>query len=175
MAARKKKAAKKKPAARRAAKKSTKKSAKKSTTKSTKGAAKKSAPARRVPETLRFRSVSPGLTVGDIQKSIAWYRDVAAFHVGELWKGPDGTVRGAEVMAGAARFFLGQDDWAQGRDRKKGVGFRLHLTTAQSVDEIAKGIKQRGGKLDTEPADTPWGTRAFQMTDPDGFKLTISS
>jgi uncharacterized glyoxalase superfamily protein PhnB len=129
---------------------------------------------RRTPETLRFRSVSPSLTVGDLEKSIAWYRDVAAFHVGELWR-EGGEVRGAEVMAGAARFFLGQDDWAKGRDRKKGEGFRLHLTTAQNVDEMAAGIKRRGGKLDSEPTDMPWGTRAFTLTDPDGFKLTISS
>jgi uncharacterized glyoxalase superfamily protein PhnB len=163
MAARKKKAA---------AKKKKRSAAKRPVAKKS---ARKSAPKRRTPETLRVRSVSPGLTVGDLQKSLAWYRDVAGFHVGEMWKGPDGAVRGAEVMAGAARFFLGQDDWAKGRDRKKGEGFRLNLTTAQSVDEIAAGIKQRGGKLDSEPADMPWGTRAFALTDPDGFKLTISS
>jgi uncharacterized glyoxalase superfamily protein PhnB len=163
MAARKK-AAKKKGSAKKTSKRPT-----------AKKAAKKATPKRRFPETLRFRSVSPGLTVADLQKSLAWYRDVAAFHVGELWKGPDGGVRGAEVMAGAARFFLGQDDWAKGRDRKKGEGVRLHLTTAHNVDEIAKGIKQRGGKLDSEPEDMPWGTRAFSLTDPDGFKLTIST
>jgi uncharacterized glyoxalase superfamily protein PhnB len=173
MAARKK-ASKKKPAARKASKKSAAKrpTAKRAARK--KSAAKKTALQRRMPETLRFRSVSAGLTVGDLQKSIAWYRDVAGF-VGELWRGDNGEVRGAEVMAGAARFYLGQDDWAKGRDRKKGEGLRLHLTTAQSVDEIAAGIKQRGGKLDSEPADMPWGTRAFALTDPDGFKLTISS
>jgi len=169
MAARKK-AAKKKPAAKKAARKSA------SRRPAAKKAAKKRAAAKRQrPEKLRVRSVSAGLTVNDLQKSLAWYRDVAGFHVGELWKGPDGTVRGAEIMAGAARFFLGQDDWAKGRDRKKGEGLRLHLTTAQSVDEIAAGIKQRGGKLDSEPADMPWGTRAFALSDPDGFKLTISS
>ena len=170
MAARKK-ASKKKPAAKKASRKSASKrpAAKKS-------AKKKSAkPGRRSPETLRVRSVSPGFTVGDLQKSIAWYRDVAGFHVGEMWKGPDGAVRGAEVMAGAARFFLGQDDWAKGRDRKKGEGFRLNLQTAQDVDQIAAGIKQRGGKLDSEPENMPWGARAFALTDPDGFKLTISS
>jgi len=161
----------KRPTARKAAPKRS--AAKKSAAK--KSAAKKTAlPKRRTPETLRFRSVSAGLTVGDLQKSIAWYRDVAGFYVGELWR-ENGEVRGAEVMAGAARFYLGQDDWAKGRDRKKGEGMRLNLTTAQSVDEIAAGIKQRGGKLDSEPADMPWGTRAFALTDPDGFKLTISS
>lgn len=173
MAARKK-TTKKKPAARA----SSRAAAKRTTAKR---AATKKAPAkrtgmseRRMPETLRFRSVSPGLTVDDLQKSIAWYRDVAGFHVGELWR-EDGKVRGAEVMAGAARFYLGQDDWAKGRDRKKGEGLRLHLTTAQDVDEIATGITQRGGKLDSEPADMPWGTRAFALSDPDGYKLTISS
>ena len=178
MAARKKagmkKPARRKPTAKKAAKKAARKAAPKrpSAKKSTKKAA---AANRRSSETLRFRSVSPGLTVNDLQKSIAWYRDVAGFHVGEMWKGPDGAVRGAEIMAGAARFFLGQDDWAKGRDRKKGEGFRLNLSTAQSVDQIAAGIKQRGGKLDSEPADMPWGSRAFSLTDPDGFKLTISS
>jgi uncharacterized glyoxalase superfamily protein PhnB len=174
-------AARNKTARKKPAKKTTKKAAsrrptaRKAVKKSAKKGAKRSAPKRRLPETLRFRSVSPGLTVNDLQKSIAWYRDVAGFYVGEMWKAPDGTVRGAEIMAGAARFYLGQDDWAKGRDRKKGEGFRLNLTTAQSVDEIATGIKQRGGKLDSEPADMPWGSRAFALTDPDGFKLTISS
>ena len=175
MAARKK-ATKKKPAAKRITAKRT--TAKRAATKNAapkKAAAKKTRMSeRRMPETLRFRGVSPGLTVDDLQKSIAWYRDVAGFHVGELWR-EDGEVRGAEVMAGAARFYLGQDDWAKGRDRKKGEGLRLHLTTAQDVDEIATGIKQRGGKLDSEPADMPWGTRAFALSDPDGYKLTISS
>jgi uncharacterized glyoxalase superfamily protein PhnB len=175
MAARKK-GSRKKPAAKKASRKSAanRPTAKKSARK--RSATRKAAlPKRRTPETLRFRSVSAGLTVGDLQKSIAWYRDVAGFYVGELWRGDNGEVRGAEVMAGAARFFLGQDDWAKGRDRKKGEGMRLHLTTAQNVDEIAAGIKQRGGKLDSEPADMPWGTRAFALTDPDGFKLTIST
>jgi uncharacterized glyoxalase superfamily protein PhnB len=172
-------AARKKTSRRKPAKKGSRKAAaKRPTAKKAapkKSAAKKAAlPKRRTPETLRFRSVSAGLTVGDLHKSIAWYRDVAGFYVGELWR-ENGEVRGAEVMAGAARFYLGQDDWAKGRDRKKGEGMRLHLTTAQNVDEIAAGIKQRGGKLDSEPADMPWGTRAFALTDPDGFKLTISS
>jgi uncharacterized glyoxalase superfamily protein PhnB len=29
--------------------------------------------------------------------------------------------------------------------------------------------------LDAEPHDTPWGSRAFEVTDPSGFKLTIST
>lgn len=131
-------------------------------------------PERRTSETLRLRSVSPALTVGDIQASVRWYRDVLGFHLEEEWR-RDGKLAGASLLAGAARFFLSQDDWAKGRDRKKGEGLRLHLATAQDVDRIAARVKAKGGKLASEPSDTPWGTRAFSIVDPDGFKLTISS
>ncbi len=143
--------------------------------------AKKAAPvaktiraSRKSPETLRLRRVTPGFTVGDLHKSIAWYRDVLGCVVGETWE-RDGKVTGVELLAGAARFYIGQDDWAKGRDRKKGEGCRLHLATAQNVDQIAANIEKQGGKLDAPPATMPWGTRQFSVTDPDGFKLTISS
>lgn len=133
-------------------------------------------PKRQQPETLRARGLSVGLTVGDIHKSIAWWRDVVGFFVEEEWK-HEGKVMGASMLAGSARVVIGQDDWAKGRDRKKGEGFRLHLSTTQDVDEVAARIKANGGKLDSEPADMPWGEgiRAFSLTDPDGFKITIAS
>ena len=129
---------------------------------------------RRTPETLRIRSVSPALTVSDLQASLTWYRDVVGFVVGDEWK-HEGKLMGVSLKAGAAQLYLNQDDGAKGRDRKKGEGFRLHLSTVQDVDRLAADIKQRGGALDSEPADMPWGGRAFSLTDPDGFRLTISS
>jgi uncharacterized glyoxalase superfamily protein PhnB len=50
----------------------------------------------------------------------------------------------------------------------------LQLTTAQNIDELARRVRERGGTLDTEPADV-WGARVFRLRDPDGFKLVISS
>jgi uncharacterized glyoxalase superfamily protein PhnB len=126
------------------------------------------------PETLRLRSISAGITVNDLQKSIAWYRDVVGFVIGEKWD-RDGELTGLELLAGATRLKIGQDDWAKGKDRKKGLGMRLHLSTAQDIDELAAAIKERGGTLATEPTDMPWGTRAFDLVDPDGIALTISS
>ncbi len=126
------------------------------------------------PEALPLRSISPALTVGDIEASLAWYRDVVGFHVEETWE-REGTLRGVSLVAGTAHVFLAQDDWARGRDRLKGEGWRLHLTLAGDVDEVARGIEARGGTLDSPPADVPWGARAFDLVDPDGFKLTISA
>lgn len=129
---------------------------------------------RGTPETLRLRSITPALTVADLDASLAWYGDVVGFLIGEKWE-RDGKVVGAELIAGGTRMVLSQDDWSKGKDRSKGQGFRLHLATAQDVDELAAAIQERGGKLASEPADMPWGNRAFDLVDPDGFSLTISS
>ena len=124
-------------------------------------------------EKLNVRSVSPSFTVSDVEKSLAWYRDVLGFEVGKRWE-DGGKLMGAELSAGPTVFMIGQDDWKKGRDREKGVGFRLYCDTDQDVDELAKGIKARGGKITDGPKDQEWGARAFSVEDPDGFKITIA-
>jgi uncharacterized glyoxalase superfamily protein PhnB len=125
-------------------------------------------------ETLKMSTASPGFTVNDLEKSLAWYRDVLGFVVEERWE-QEGKLMGVSLQAGSVGFMIGQDDWKKGRDRKKGEGFRLYCTTTQDVDVLAKRIVARGGKLDQAPHDQPWGTRDFALTDPDGFKITIGA
>ena len=79
------------------------------------------------------------------------------------------------VKAGDVRILLNQDDGKRGWDRVKGEGFSLMLTTAQDIDQVAMRIKGKGGTLETEPADMPWGVRMFRLRDPDGYKIAISS
>lgn len=126
------------------------------------------------PETLRLRSASPGLTVNDLEKSLAWYRDVLGFTVKDQWE-HDGKLAGVELVAGSVVFMLSQDDWKKGRDRVKGQGFCIYCTTVQDVDRFARQIKARGGTLLQEPRDEPWGIRDFAVADPDGFKITIGA
>src|SRR5882762_4547874 len=128
--------------------------------------------ARRQPETLRLRGISPSFTATDLQRSIAFYRDVLGFVVGDEWR-ENGTLAGCEIHAGAVTFMLGQDDFKKGRDREKGLGTRVWCHTAQDLDKVAADIKARGGVLDQEPQDMSWGDRVFMITDPDGFKLTF--
>lgn len=126
-------------------------------------------------KSLNLSSVAPGVTVRDIHRSLAWYCDVLGFKVTQRWE-REGTLRGAEVAAGAVTFYVAQDDWQKGRDRVKGEGFRLYCycKTRKAVDHVAVAIKTRGGTLSSEPRDE-WGTRSFNLEDPDGFKITISS
>lgn len=113
------------------------------------------------------------LTVKDIHKSLAWYRDVVGFTVEALME-REGTLRAVRLSAGPVRFLLNQDDGAKGWERVKGEGFSLTFNTSQDIDAIANGIKTRGGQLGSEPADMPWGVRMFRLVDPDGYKLAIS-
>lgn len=131
-------------------------------------------PERSQPESLRLQLIAPSLTVGDLDKSMAWYCDVLGFTISEKWE-HDGVVRGADLVAGSAHLMIGQDDWAKGRDRSKGEGMRLYLSIDGDIDALAARIESHGVELDTQPEDMPWGARLFSLTDPDGFKLTFSA
>lgn len=126
------------------------------------------------PRSFRARTLSASLTVDDLQESLAWYHDVVGFTVDEKHE-RDGELAAVSLIAGNVRIFINQDDGAEGWDRVKGEGFSLHFTTAQDVDAIAKGIEERGGTLESEPTDMPWGARVFRVQDPNGFMLAISS
>ena len=124
-------------------------------------------------EALQVSTIVPILTVDDLQKSIKFYEAVG-FVVDERWE-DNGTLLGVMMRAGKQELGLNQDDWKKGRDRKKGVGMRVFMSTTQNVDEIAKRAKTAGISLTSDPHDTEWKSRAFEVTDPSGFLLTISS
>jgi uncharacterized glyoxalase superfamily protein PhnB len=116
----------------------------------------------------------PSLTVDDLQKSISFY-EALGFAVDERWE-EKGTLLGVMMRAGRTEIGLSQDDWKKGRDRQKGIGVRLSIsTTPGHVDEIAKRAKDAGITLKSEPHDTEWKSRAFEVSDPSGFLLTIYS
>ena len=117
-------------------------------------------------------STSVSITVKDLQKSTAWYRDVAGFGIERTYE-QDGKVFIVSVKAGDVRISLNQDDGAKGWDRIKALGFSINIWTAEDIDAIANRVKASGGILDSEPVDAPWGARYFRLTDPDGFKLAI--
>jgi len=124
-------------------------------------------------EALIGKSLQASLTVKDLQKALTWYVDVVGFKVDRKLE-RDGTLRGVAVSAGDVRIILNLDDGAKGWERVKGEGFSLQITTTQSVDDVARRIKDKGGVLDLEPKDMPWGARVIRARDPDGFRWTIS-
>ena len=126
-------------------------------------------------EAAQISALVPTFTVDDLQKSIAFYESLG-FTIDDRWE-ENGVLLGVMMSAGKLQIGLNQDDWKKGRDRKKGIGVRLSMSTStrQSVDEIARRAKSAGITLKSEPQDTEWKSRAFEVVDPSGFLLTIFS
>lgn len=127
---------------------------------------------RQQPETLRLRSIMPTFTVNDLERSLAWYRDGLGFFVAERWE-EGGRLEGVRLKAGACEFGLSQDDFSKGRDRTKGVGFRIWCSTFQDVDAIAARLRAFGGTIIEEPGEH-YDTYGFTAEDPDGFRISIT-
>lgn len=124
------------------------------------------------PESLRLRSLMPSLTVNDLERSLRFYVDGLGFTLHERWE-EEGKVLGAMLVAGSCHLGLSQDDWAKGRDRQKGVGFRVWTETAQDLDALAARMRAHGVEPDG-PKTESWGSRSLTVTDPDGFTITFA-
>lgn len=136
----------------------------------------KAAPARtkerrQQPEALRLRRLSVALTVNDLERSIRFYTEALGFTIKERWE-RDGKLSGLALLAGDCELTLVQDDWAKGRDRTKGVGFRIYAATVQDLDALATHVRSRGGDAQG-PTTSSWGAYMLAITDPDGFHITI--
>ena len=124
-------------------------------------------------KTLNATGLMPSLTVDNLQRSLDFFNHLG-FEVEDRWE-ENGALLGVMLKAGSVHLGLSQDDGKKGRDRTKGVGMRLYIETKDDVNEIAARAKAAGVALTSEPHDTEWGSRAFEVTEPTGFLLTISS
>ena len=121
---------------------------------------------------LQAKTVTPNLTVNDINASIRFFEGLG-FVVAEKWE-HQGELKGVMVRAGNFQLGLDQDDWKKGRDRQKGVGMRLYIETTQNIDDLAARAQRAGVALTAEPRTNEWG-RSFDVTEPSGFLITIGS
>ena len=122
---------------------------------------------------LQAKSLVPTMTVNDLKASLRFYRDGLGFAVKEEHN-EEGKLLGVMLEAGKAVIGLSQDDFSKGRDRVKGIGTRIYIDTDQDIEALAQQAKSSGVTIDG-PAPLPWGPMGFTVTDPDGFKLTISN
>ena len=122
---------------------------------------------------LKGTTVMPSLTVDDLQQSLTFFAGLG-FEVEDRWE-QDGVLLGAMIKAGDAHLGLSQDDGKKGRDRVKGVGIRIYIEANDDIDQVAARAQAAGINLVKAPHDTDWGSRAFEVTEPSGFLLTIGS
>jgi len=123
---------------------------------------------------LQAKSLATNITASDLARSIKFYTEGLGFEIVQRHE-REGVLRYVALKGGEAHVGLGTDDFAKGRDRVKGVGLRISITTSQDINALAERAKHAGITLDDGPAKLPWGPMGFSVTDPDGFKLTIAN
>ncbi len=125
------------------------------------------------PHSLQGTTIMPSLTVNNLQDSEKFFTALG-FEIEDRWE-DNGKLMGLMLKGGNARLGLAQDDGKKGLNRLKGVGVRIYIEANGDINAVAARAKAAGVTLSKEPHDTEWGTRAFEVTEPSGFLLTIAS
>ncbi len=110
------------------------------------------------------------LTVADVARSVAWYRDVCGLTV-ELSDEPNGFV----LFTGKAA--SGSSEAARGFAIKKGTppadsGVRLHFLVADLTAELDR-LAAFGVYPESDLKTSPEGYRRAAFRDPDGYAVTL--
>jgi catechol 2,3-dioxygenase-like lactoylglutathione lyase family enzyme len=121
---------------------------------------------------LNAESSNAALTVNDLQQSIKFYTEGLGFEIVHRHE-HEGKLRYVRMQGGQVTIGIGQDDFAKGRDRKKGVGMRFWFTTHQDLDALAAQIKAAGFAIARGPAPTNWNSTELAVVDPDGFNISF--
>jgi len=115
--------------------------------------------------------VSRHLSVADLERSVAFYRDVLGFTVRRIPPG-DGVPAAAEAVSGPARIQLGTEPEAYdstGQRRPRGVAILFFET--DDVEGLRAGIATRGGAPSHLEKANWIKMRLFEIRDPDGHTL----
>ncbi len=123
------------------------------------------------------RSLFPMLSVEDLPRSLAFYRDLLGGS--ENYRFPETgppafvVVRLGESDVGLGQ--LGDGPPLHGQAQRPAQGHRIELCLyVADVDATVDRLKQAGTPVLLAPQDQPWGERVAYVADPDGNLLMLT-
>jgi len=113
------------------------------------------------------------LSVVDMRKSLAWYRDVLGFEVVSKWE-PEGVLHWAMLRLGGAHLMLNSrfetmEEAASFKPAAKLDDVTLYFS-CKDADEAYRDLRAKGCAT-AEPETTFYGARQLFVRDPDGYQL----
>lgn len=120
--------------------------------------------------TVAARSVMAMLSVADMERTLAFYRDGLGGELAYRYPG-QGEAAFVTMRFGATELGLGamRGEPLHGRQQRPATGHRIELCFyVDDVDEVVKALAETGAAVVMRPADQPWGERAAYVEDPDG-------
>ncbi len=115
-------------------------------------------------------TVTPGFSVPNAAKVIAFIETAFGGKVVERYDGPDGTVFHAEMRLGDSVVFLGS---ASPHHPAMPAALSFYVATGAEVDRVYKAALAAGATSTTEPANQFYGYRSATVTDVGGNRWTI--
>jgi uncharacterized glyoxalase superfamily protein PhnB len=121
--------------------------------------------------------IYPLLHVTDIERTVAFYRDMLGFTVLYVGNADDGKVEHGEVEFNGATLMFGRVDAISAPARSMlGAGVVLYIQdNTLDIDAYYESVREHDVKIVEEIADQFWGDRNFAIADPDGYVITIGA
>lgn len=115
----------------------------------------------------RLTSLAPQFLVDDLDRAIAYYRDVLGFTFGEPWGGfyAIGTRDGLELHLKEAPKTM-----ADRQHRRANEHLDIYAGV-DGIDAFYDHCVANGAKIIKPLAPTAWGTKDFYVEDPEGYIL----
>lgn len=125
-----------------------------------------------MPEQDRNGQVTPCLRYRDAPASIAWLVRVVGFAEQLVVPGENGRILHAQLVLGAGMVMLGsdrEDSYGFRAPAPDGTGAALNCFIITDLDALyARAIAAGAASLEGGIIDTPYGSRAFTLRDPEG-------
>jgi lactoylglutathione lyase len=114
-------------------------------------------------------SLFPIVSTVDLQRALAFYRDLLGGSVSYEFKGPGGDVVYAGVDIGSSHVGLGL---SPAPAVAGAISLWVYVT---DCDAMVERLRAAGRTITEEPADQPWGERTARVLDPDGNEVIVGA
>ena len=126
-------------------------------------------------------TIIPALRYRNAPAAIDWLCQVFGFARHAVYDGPDGTIGHAELTLGGGMIMLGstKDDEHSSKfaspDEIGGKETRSAYIVVADADEVYARAQAAGGVIVRPLQDTPYGSREFGVTDPEGHSWSVGT
>ena len=124
-----------------------------------------------------FHSITPMLTVREVDKAIDFYQRAFGAEERMRFSGPDGGIMHAELKIGDSIIMLGGERpemGCRGPQMLGGTPVSLYLYV-KDVDKAFDRATSAGGTVTMPVAEMFWGDRSGQFVDPFGHKWSLAT
>ena len=119
--------------------------------------------------------ITPYLYYEDVVSAMRFLTKAFGFRrFGAVSRGPGGRIIHAAMKAGSSVVLMGRPPRVYRNPRRLGQATQCLLLDVRGVDAHFQRALEAGARVLQEPADTPFGTRRYGVTDPEGHEWYFS-